>query len=189
MKNVRWLVILPLLALATAANAQDGTDWSKKTGVGGYVSWAHYPVADSETELTTQGLSLVYGLNPKLRAGANLGFFVSNRGGDTGGDITGFSIAPAASYDLVRKPGGSVYAVTHALAFDMVKNSGSMPDVWNLDILNAGVGIEALASRDVGIALEGDAFRFGMTRALGHTETTISALAFPAVRLIARMYF
>lgn len=189
MKNIFWILTLPLLLTALRASADDGANWNKKMGAGGYIGFTHYSVANTETDLTTQGLSFVYGLSPKLRVGANAGLFVTNRGGDTGGTATGFSIAPTAMYDLVGKPGGSFYVVTHALAYDLVKNSGSVSDTWDLDILNAGVGIEALVSHDVGLSLEGDAFRFGVTRALGHTETSISALAFPSIRLFARMYF
>lgn len=188
-RNLSWLLSLSLLLAAGAAKAQDGANWTKRMGAGGYLSWAHYPVADTDTTLQTQGLSFVYGLGPKLRVGGNFGLFVSHRGGDTGGTATGFSIAPTVMYDVVTKPGGSLYLVTHSMGFDLVKNSGNSSDVWDLDILNAGAGIEGMISRDVGVSLEGDAFRFGVTKAAGHTETQISALAFPAVRLMARMYF
>ncbi len=190
MKKILWILTLPLLLLAASpVKAEDGANWNKKLGAGGYVGFAHYSVGDTETDLRTQGLSFTYGLSSKLRVGGNFGVFVTNRGGDTGGTATGFSIAPTLMYDLVQKPGGSLYLVTHSLSYDLVKNSGKSSDVWDLDILNAGVGIEALVSKDVGISLEGDAFRFGMTKAADHTETTVGALAFPAIRMIARMYF
>lgn len=183
------LIVLSLLAVASVARAADGVDWNKKMGAGGYVAFAHYPIADTEQDLTTQGVSFVYGVNGRLRLGANAGVFVSNRGGDTGGTTTGFSIAPTASYDLVQKAGGAFYVVTHSLAYDLIKNSGNNPDTWNLDILNAGLGLEAVVSNNVGVAFEGDVLRFGMTRALQHTETHVGALAFPQIRVAVRMYF
>lgn len=189
MKKLLLMLVLPLSLLASSAKADPGADWTKKMGAGGYIGFAHYPVNDAELDLITQGVTGVYGINQRLRVGANLGAFVANRGGDTGGTVTGFSIAPTLSYDIVQKPGGSFYAVTHSLSYDLVKNSGSVPDEWNLDIFNAGVGIEALVSRDVGVALEGDVLRFGITRAAKKSETHIGALAFPALRLMARMYF
>jgi hypothetical protein len=180
------LFALPLFAFASSVRADD---WTKRMGAGGYVGFAHYAVADQDLNLTTQGLSFVYGAKGRIRVGANAGLFVSNRGGDTGGTVTGLSLAPTLSYDVVQKPGGVFYVVTHALSYDLVKNSGNVPDAWNLDIFNAGVGIEGLISHDVGLALEGDAVRFGVTRALRHTETHIGVFAFPSVRFIARMYF
>lgn len=184
---IKSLAVLALtLAVVPAAHA---VDWSKKFGAGAFVGWSHYSVNDTAVDLRTQGLSFSYGLKPKLRLGANLGLSVAHRGGDTGGTVTGVSVAPSVSYDLVQKQGGVLYVVGRTLAYDLVKNSGNNPDEWNLDFVNAGLGIEALVSNDVGIAFEGDVMRFGVTRAARETETSVGFLAFPSVRLLARLYF
>lgn len=177
------------LGSAVAVSAQEVPNWKGTMGAGGYVEFSHFAFANTNLDLITQGLSFTYGVNRKLRVGANAGFFVTHRDGDTGGTVTGFSIAPTIQYDLIQKPGGSFYVVSHPLGYDLLSFSGGNSSVWNLDFLTAGVGIEGLISRSVGVWFEGDALRMGITRAADHTEFSIGAIAFPAVRGGLRMYF
>jgi hypothetical protein len=174
---------------SASSQAPESSSTSGDNSLGGFIDFSHYAIADQEADITTQGVTYLRSLSPRVRVGGNLGVFVSHRSGDTGGTVLGFSVSPAASYDLITKPGGRFYAVTHSLGFDMVHGSGNTPDVWNLNILNAGLGIEALVSRDVGVSLEGDVFNLGMTQALSNSELTVSGIAFPTVRLAIRMYY
>ncbi|MDE2291648.1 MAG: hypothetical protein KGL53_06165, partial [Elusimicrobia bacterium] len=132
------------LTAARPAAAQEG--WKGLKGVGGYVSNTNFATSGGQLQLMTQGATFLYGVTQNLRVGGELGALVADTGGgkDNGGGTNyGFSVGPAADYDVVRRNTVSLYALSRPLNATILGGNNDVQTRWNLSFISAGLGLEA----------------------------------------------
>ena len=181
------LLAFGLLFVSGAVKAEQ-SDWKDRIGAGGFVKVSNFAVGGQNIQAFNEGATVSYGVDRRIRVGGDFGVWVSHTDSSAGGDVSGFSIAPWGAFDLISKSGGSFYAVARPLAFDDI-HSNKGGTFSNFDILNAGVGIEIMPTRDFGWSMEGDVLRVGSLDAGGSSHTQYGLLAFPAIRMAMKMYF